>query len=331
MYGPFTQTLDWLAFTIPHTTVEEIQTLLGGDWIKVEHGFRGYPIHWIMNHGRQGVGKLGTGAHRNVREVHVDLSGGIVSTWEEEKIRAVLTWIMAHQGHVTRLDLALDDRAASVSVETVRQAFEAGQAVTRSQSFQAVKSTSNKDGGSRGETLYFGSRQSQTMLRVYDKRLEMAQRHDARAQEYGVRWELEFKADRAQACAKSLLNLSPDDWRECVVGLLRSYVDFRETTREAKPYEKYRAPLLAWWATLTEGFKKCRLVVEKVRHRLEDVCQWLGHAVSASLAVAYCKRGEAWLKELLTTGRQKWRSKHYSLLNEEGTKVPYVLQPRVRV
>jgi len=305
MPGLFTQTIDWLAFTVPNATVEAIQQLVGGDWITVDDGFRGYPMQWIMKQGRQGVGKLGTGAHRNGKEVHVDLSGGIVSTWEEAKVRQVLSWIMSNDGHLTRMDLALDDREATVPVDRVRRAFEAGQAVTRSQKFQSVKSTSNKDGGSRGETLNFGNRQSQTMLRVYDKRLELAQRQDVRASEYVLRWELEFKAERAQACAKALLNLLPEDWRECVVGFLRAYVDFRETTRDAKPYEKYRAPLLAWWATLTEGFKTCRLVVEKVRKGIEDLCQWLGQAVSASLAVAYCRRGEAWLQELIYTGTRE--------------------------
>lgn len=325
MNGPFSQTIDWLAFTVPNATVEEATQMVGGEWIQLEHGFRGYPICSMTSRGRQGVGKLGTGAHRNTKEVHVDLSGGIVSTWTEHKVRDVLQWIFSKQGHITRMDVALDDRQASVSVEQVHKAFEAGQAVTRSQKFQVLKTSSNTDGGSRGETLYFGSRQSQTMLRVYDKRLEMEQKKRDDAKDYGVRWELEFKEDRAQACAKALLNLPPDDWREFLVGLLRSYVDFRETTREAEPYEKYRAPLLTWWAQLTEGFKKCRLVVEKVRQTIDDLCQWLGHSISASLAVAYCRRGESFLRELIYTGSKKWKARHYAMLNEHKPQRPYVL------
>ena len=62
------------------------------------------------------------------------------------------------------------------------------------------------------------------MLRVYDKRLELEQKGRAEAKDYGVRWELEIKKDRAQACANALLTLEPDDWREFLVGILRSYV-----------------------------------------------------------------------------------------------------------
>jgi DNA relaxase NicK len=221
---PFTETLDWLAFTVPHATVEEVHTVLGGDWVQTETGFRGYPVQWIVRNGRHGVGKLGTGAHRNPKEVHVDLSGGIVSTWEEATVRTVLAWVFAKQGHVTRMDVALDDRTASVPVEQIRRAVDAGQVVTRSQKFQVLQGSSLRDGTSRGETLYFGSRESQTMLRVYDKRLELEQKSREEAKDFGVRWELELKQDRAQACAKALVNLEPEDWRECLVGVLRSYV-----------------------------------------------------------------------------------------------------------
>ena len=136
-----------------------------------------------------------------------------------------------------------------------------------------------------------------------------------------------MKQERAQACAKALINLQPEDWREFLVGILRSYVDFRETTREAEPWEKYRAPLVPWWQALTEGFKRCRLVIQKVQQTIETVCQWLGKSVSAMLALAYRRRGEQFLKDLIVTGTQKWKAKHLALLNEGHEKTPYVLRP----
>ena len=79
-----------------------------------------------------------------------------------------------------------------------------------------------------------GSPQSQTLLRVYDKHLELLSKNHPDSDAYGIRWELEFKQDRANLCAKLLMNLQELDWKESVVGLLRSYVDFRDTTREAE-------------------------------------------------------------------------------------------------
>jgi phage replication initiation protein len=88
--GGFTQTIDWLAFTLPKAEVADVTTLIGGDWFQSETGFRGYPVAQLMTQGKTGVGKLGTGAPRSPKEVHVDLSAGIVSQWDETKLKTVL-------------------------------------------------------------------------------------------------------------------------------------------------------------------------------------------------------------------------------------------------
>lgn len=323
--GGFTQTIDWLAFTLPKAEVADVIAMIGGDWFQSESGFRGYPVAQLMTEGKTGVGKLGTGAPRNPKEVHVDLSAGIVSQWDEATLKTVLARVFAQKGHVTRIDVALDDRQATVAIETVRQAVEAGQAVSRSKQFKVIQASNHREGVRTGDTLYFGSRESQTMLRVYDKRLELQSRGREDAETFGVRWELEFKQDRAQACAKALLTLDSEDWRAFLVGVLRSYVDFRETTREAESYEKYRAALLPWWEALTEGFKRCRLVVERIQQRLDDVAAWLAQSVSSMLAVVVACRGDQFLMELIYAGTKKWNQKHYALLKERRRGTPYVL------
>jgi len=323
--GGFTQTIDWLAFTLPKADVDEVVKTIGGDWFQSETGFRGYPVARLMTQGKTGVAKLGTGAPRNPKEVHVDLSAGIVSQWDETKLKSILAWIFGQKGHVTRTDVALDDREATVAVETVRLAVEAGQVVSRSKQFKVIQASNHRQGVRTGETLYFGSRESQSMLRVYDKRLELQAKGREDAASYGVRWEMELKQDRAQACAKALLTLDSEDWRAFLVGVLRSYVDFRETTREAESYEKYRSPLLGWWHALTEGFRRCRLVVEQIRQRLDDVAAWLAQSVSSMLAVVVACRGDQFLTELIYAGTKKGKQKHYTLLKERRRGTPYVL------
>ena len=56
----FTETLDWLAFTVPQAMVNEIGPVGGGEWFETATGFRGYPTCWLTNQGRHGVGKLVT-------------------------------------------------------------------------------------------------------------------------------------------------------------------------------------------------------------------------------------------------------------------------------
>ncbi len=78
----FTLTIDWLAFTLPEASAPDVMSHIGGEWTRGKAGFRGYPLSWILTDPSRGVGLLGTGAPRRPREVHVDLSAGIVSSWE---------------------------------------------------------------------------------------------------------------------------------------------------------------------------------------------------------------------------------------------------------
>ena len=174
MDSGFTLTIDWLAFTVLASNPQETMKVLGGDWSKAKGGFRGYPLSWMRADGLRGVGKLGTNAPRRPNEIHVDLSGGLASALTLDQIRTLLKWVHKQQGHVTRIDCALDDRAGAVPVSTIREAVSAGQCVTRAaQVRHIVSNLTHGTGATTGETMYFGSPQSQTLLRIYDKRLEL--------------------------------------------------------------------------------------------------------------------------------------------------------------
>ncbi|MFO0733720.1 MAG: hypothetical protein U0361_22735 [Nitrospiraceae bacterium] len=48
----FTQSIDWLSFTVPDMALDEVLIKLGGDWIDSEKGFRGYPVAKLMTQGK---------------------------------------------------------------------------------------------------------------------------------------------------------------------------------------------------------------------------------------------------------------------------------------
>ncbi len=317
MNSPFTLIIDWLAFTLPEVSVQETMSVLGGEWTKSKAGFRGYPLSWIWAEGSRGVGKLGTGAPRRPREVHVDLSAGIVSTWPLDQVRRVLQWVRVKQGHVTRIDCAFDDRVPLVPIAMILAAVKAGQCVTRAERLQTIESGLIHRAGKTGETLYFGSPQSQTLLRIYDKRLELQAKQREDAQDYGIRWELELKKDRANVCAACLVTLEESDWREFLVGVLRSYVDFRDTSPEADDEDRYRAPLVPWYAELTEQFQKSRLIVEKDEQTLPKVKRWVNDAVAPMLAVICASpNGQPWLEHAIVEAVARWKDKHRKLLKK---------------
>lgn len=84
----------------------------------------------------------------------------------------------------TRIDLALDVFDSGFSVESVMLAYEFEHAMNRQKKTQFIRS-------SHGDTFYVGSRQSEKMLRVYDKAGEQGVEAD------WVRYEMEVKGDAA--------------------------------------------------------------------------------------------------------------------------------------
>lgn len=324
----FTLILDYLAFTLPSSTFEEVASVIGGSWSKIDAGYLGYPCCWVMEGDSRGVGKIGMGAPRKPQETHVNLSGGIVSEWTHELYQSVLGFIERKGGHVTRIDVALDDRGVLVPLAKVIEAIAIGQIVTRASKSQILQGNDLHAWSTTGQTISIGSRSSQTFLRIYDKRLELAAKGEPDAQDYGIRWELELKKERADALA-TLLRLHPiEEWRELVVGVLQSYVDFRDTDKTAEAWARYRAPRLAWWEALTEGFRKCRLVVVQARRTIEHVKEWVNHSLAPMLAlvVAAPNAGHSWLHQVIEAGSTRWKDRHYRLLQIPKPDREYILR-----
>ena len=269
---------------------------------------------------------MGTGMPHRTREVHVSLSGEIVSAWEPDKVQAICRWINELKGHGTRVDVALDDRTGHATVSHVIAAADAGQAVMRWRTYDAKRRCSYKGQDDiQGEMVTFGSRQSETYLRVYDKRMEAAGNGET-VEGSWVRWELEFKKDRAQLCVDLFAHLPVDEWREFTVGLLKSYISFRDTTAGAPAWERCRSPELPWWKALTEGFTRCRFHVETTDRTLEEVLAWFSQAMGPTLAALYCAVGPEWITHVIQSGSSRWKPQHYQLMKKPKPKRPYLLK-----
>ncbi len=95
------------------------------------------------------------------------------------------------------------------------------------------------------------------------------------------------------------------------------------------PRVKARANLLPWWKDLTEGFKKARIVVQKVQKKIEDVKHWAAKSLAPILAVlaASPDAGDEWIQKMIITGPDRWKQKHYDLLAMQPKRT-YVLKAR---
>ena len=329
--GIFTHTIDWLSFTLPDSSLGEVAAALGGNWRPSGNGFSGYPQSWIRD-GVPSGGRLGTGASRKPREVHVSLPAGIVSAWSSQQVRTVLSWIHDRQGKATRIDVALDDRQACVPLAQINEALDDGQGVMRAKTFQRIKGIKNRTGAEEGETLYIGRRKSETMLRIYNKRLAMQSNGQEGWQHYGIRWELELKQDRAQACAVALRGLEEKKWLCFLVGVLRSCIEFKTTTRGQSKSERSRAPLLPWWEQLTEGFERSQLTVEQSKEwGVEDLKRSIRPYMVTIATLTEVPGGREWLDAETEAGRLRYKPRHKRIISQACQKQSDELEPRVTI
>lgn len=123
-----------------------------------------------------------------------------------------------------------------------------------------------------GHTIYFGSRQSEVMLRVYDKQLEQNQKAadpDDMIDDPLVRWELELKNDRANIAADFLIKRKQIG--EVIMEVLNNYV--RLIIQDDS--NRSRCSSHPLWEKFVGMVGKLRLYVEAAQKTIEDKKRWL--------------------------------------------------------
>lgn len=311
----WTCSLGWFRFTVPDSTVEDVKARIGGEWIKDKKGFQGYSQGWLSRGGCGGLGRIGTAASWAPREVHVDLSQELISYWTYRKVQAVATWVFGKKGHFGRIDVALDDRHGVIDVDRIYASVVAGNCVSHFRQSRLIAGLDLGSGLDTGKTLCMGSRQSDTYLRIYDKAAEQRAKQKP-VEGTWIRWEMEWKAERADAVGMALSGLDQDQFQKYIVGVFRSALDFRDCTRADDPKDRYYAPLLEWWKILTEGMQRARLAVATSAKTIDDVKRWAEKSLSPMLGLlcAHPEAGEQWLVKTIVEGVERWRTKHLALL-----------------
>ena len=144
---------------------------------------------------------------------------------------------------------------------------------------------------------------SNTFTRIYDKAVEQRSKGHA-VEGRWTRVETEYAGKRADTVGMCLVGLDLDKFREADIGFLRQAVDFKATSPDMEEYERSRAPLLPWWALLTEGRKKCQMVIRKTVRTIEEVCEWVERRLTPMLAVIVAGKesGEEWLLKVIAEG-----------------------------
>lgn len=305
---PLTECLvDYLRVTFPLSTpLAVVCDIFGGahDVVTLPYGLRGYrhglvlcPGVTVYHGGREDMG------------THVEVTGsgcrhlealGIVRDWQMFFARC-----RVFDGRFSRVDVAIDDRVGLLDMDTLEAAAWRGRAKGRQ-----VLQGHDRDGVKQGHTIAFGSRQSETYFRIYDKCLEQRAKGEV-AEGHWVRAEIELKGDRARAMADALAN---GDLVKTVAGVLRSHLVFVEPTADT---HRERWPICDWWLRFLAEAEKVRLAVHGVDAVLnvKRAYHWLSRSAGPILAalVQHQQGGIDWLADLITCAGARMGPKHQVL------------------
>jgi hypothetical protein len=247
---------------------------------KWPNGARGFRDLYI---GPGGV-KLYAGPHSGEGYASLEFPGDLVKSISPEGLQAHFGGLRC-RWQVTRLDLAFDHSLFTPG--DVFSAVEAGDVRSLAKRKTLKEIRKPFDGG---HTVYFGSRQSERMLRTY-------------LRDGHTRTELEMKGRRADAVFRDLLTVAPSEWAKRVLAHLRDFVDFG---RE-------------WWSKFCEGVERAHMVLSKwAVESFNRSRAWLEKQVASTLALYADVAGFGEVVRLLDLGRQKYRPRHRVMLAAAG-------------
>ena len=230
--------IDWVSFTTRLHTVSDIIKLLGLTNVPFEDltGSKGkkhrYHFGGISIHADDIQNKVLTGDY-----IWLEMSGQGCRTFETHGngnynllFDAAITY--PKEIHITRLDVAFDDMTGVLDITHLCDETRLENYTSLLQLYQSIYSNG-------GNTVYFGSKTSNTLIRIYDK---AKQRGYDNKEVHWIRCELQLKDVNALGFVKKMQDTPiPDVYR----GVMRKYLQYR--TPSDTDTNKARWEIPEWW------------------------------------------------------------------------------------
>lgn len=289
--------IDWFEFTLPdefrclesYKRLKKYIDIEGASFRPADRGLHGYKKQILYGKVRilmDGNADMG---------VHVILSGEAIRQMRAD-IRSLLEWVLHNGGTVTRIDLALDDVTGSLTLSRVKRAVRSGAVSCRAKEYRQMKKGKLSTGEVTGETFYFGSAQSRTQYRIYDKAAERG------IDGHWVRCEGQYRNENAHKVAQMINDESLNVGR-VYCGLLRGFLNF--LIPSSTDTNKARWKTAVWWLDLLDNAEKLKLSVTKPEPSLERSAAWIRKQVAPTIATLLDGYGVPWMEKTYLEGKRR--------------------------
>lgn len=287
--------IDWLAFTFDYSftldnVVTHILRLPLDSFERQERAGNGYTVRYFSE--LFGVNVL---FHPEKKEmgIHVEMSGNALRTYIDTKgnegLQSLLENIQAGKGHLTRLDIALDDKSGSYyTLDSLKEELEQGNIVSRWEDFEIrFRGKIANPGVYTEKTIYFGNMSSDANMRVYDKKLEQMkknknpeERKELEKIESWVRWEIVLRHKYADAF---LYELMKNDFSFSEIFSRILNYRFRIIDPADPDKNRSRKASAALWISFMGTIDKLRLVFQRPLSNVFRAIEWIRSQVMPTL------------------------------------------------
>lgn len=155
--------------------------------------------------------------------------------------------------HFSRIDLAFDDYTQALNLQRIDMHRRKKRYVTKTQDFHC-------DLGNHREIAYIGSSQSDTLLRIYNKKFERGYASEDNCDyEYWYRAELQMRDKVATACVDALVTY--DDISQVYFGKLFDFIRFT-TKPNVDSKHSNRLNVSPWWRQFCQNYPRLKFFYE---------------------------------------------------------------------
>ena len=299
---------DWITFTTRIWSVQQIKSSLGlldQDWELAEYGRYGYKRREVFN----GISILYDG-HCNedgedLMGICVEASGQgcrALETFGQVEWISLVAFLMAEDNEfkITRLDLAYDDHTGILDKLQLKLDTDDGNYRSKFRAWEIRY-------GSKGFSIYHGSKQSQAMIRIYDKAAERGLLDGT----HWIRVELQLREDNAAGALKAYLE--QQDLGSVFGGILATYLVY---LKESNDSNKSRWQTAAYWEHLIQDASRIRIAAAPgVDYNIFHLEAFIRDTAGGALSTWIQIFGLDSLPELMKKRTSRLNPKHKRLLD----------------